>query len=163
MPTIKISLSLADVEKALKDVQDYEKKVERLGEKVVKRLTEDGAKQAQDYAMYMNAYDSGELVSGIVPEFHDEKGYIHSTAPHTAFVEMGTGIVGSRNPNLNGTNPAGWEGYDIHGHGDSGWNYPGKDGKMHWTKGMPSRPFMYDTAQTLKQSIPYVVEDELKK
>ena len=163
MPKLKISLDSASLDKTLNDLEEYRKKVESLGERVVKRLTEDGVKQAQDYAMYMNAYDSGELVSGIVAEYSGDKGYIHSTAPHTAFVEMGTGVVGARNPNTNGTNPVGWEGYDIHGHGDSGWNYPGKDGKWHWTKGMPSRPFMYDTAQTIRQAIPVIVEDELKK
>lgn len=163
MPKIKITLNSADIDRALNELQEYQKKVERLGERVVKRMTEAGAKQAQDYAMYLNAYDSGALVSGIVPEFRDSKGYIHSTAPHTAFVEMGTGIKGQMSPNLNGTSPAGWQGYDIHGHGLSGWYYPGKDGRKHWTQGMPSRPFMYDTAQTLRQSILYVVEDELKK
>ena len=149
------------MDNAIQRVEDYQKKVDSLGENVTKRLTEDGVSQAKEMAMYMNAYDSGELVGGIVAEYRDKKGYIHSTAPHSAFVEMGTGVVGAGSPNPNGTVP-GWV-YDVNEHGEKGWFYIGRDGKRHWTKGMPSRPYMYDTAQILKQSVQYVVEDELKK
>lgn len=161
MPTIKVTLGSASISNAIAQLEDYQRKVENLGEKVTKRLTEDGVKQAQDYAMYMNAYDSGELVDSIVPEYRDNKGYIHSTAPHSAFVEMGTGIMGQNAPNSNNTVP-GWV-YDVNEHGEKGWYYIGRDGRKHWTKGMPSRPFMYDTAQTIRQSVQYVVEDELQK
>lgn len=163
MPKIRMTLDPDDIQRAISEVEAYREKVEKLGDTVTKRLTEDGVKQAQGYAMFHGAYFTGELVSGIVPEYHDGKGYVHSTAPHTALVEMGTGIKGKKEQNPNGTEPGGWEGYDIHNHGLDGWEYIGKDGKKHWTCGMPSRPFMYDTAQAIKQAVPLVVEDELKK
>lgn len=159
--TIRVTLSAAEIDRAIRELDDYAEKVEKLGETVVKRLTQDGVTTAQEMAMYMNAYDSGELVNGIVEEYRDGKGYIHSTAPHTAYVEMGTGVVGQGSPNPNGSYP-GWA-YDVNGHGEAGWNYIGKDGKLHWTKGMPSRPFLYDTAQILKEAVPDVVTEELTK
>ena len=33
--------------------------------------------------------------------------------------------------------------------GEKGWFYF-KNGEWHWTKGMPSRPFMYNTASELR-------------
>ena len=53
--------------------------------------------------------------------------------------------------------------YDKKGHGKLGWWYPSGEGDTNptryqladgtfiaWTKGMPSRPFMYNTAQKLR-------------
>lgn len=157
---IKLSLDKQSINASIKKLDDYADKVDKLPNKVVKRLSEDGAKQAKETAMYMNAYDSGELVNGIIYEASENKGKIVSTAPHSAFVEMGTGVVGKNNPNTNGSIP-GWS-YDVNEHGEAGWWYIGKDGKPHWTKGMPSRPFMYDTAQILREAIPYIAKEELK-
>lgn len=158
MPTIKVDLSASSIDRALQELEAYQKKIEKLGENVVKRLTEDGKKTAQDIAMYMNAYDTGELVSGIVSDYSDGKGYIRTTAPHSAYVEFGTGVVGSGSPHPQASE---YWAYDVNEHGVKGWFYIGRDGKRHWTNGMPSRPFMYDTAQTLRESVQYVVEDEL--
>ena len=36
-------------------------------------------------------------------------------------------------------------------HIEKGWFYF-KNGKWHWTKGMPSRPFMYNTASALRNT-----------
>ncbi|MGN1108684.1 MAG: hypothetical protein ACI4RK_04810 [Oscillospiraceae bacterium] len=56
--------------------------------------------------------------------------------------------------------------YDINQHGELGWWYPtdsadpnpykytAKNGTTYaWTRGMPSRPFMYETAQMLRASV----------
>ena len=54
----------------------------------------------------------------------------------------------------------GWK-YDVNDHGEAGWWYPtdddnlirytAPDGKTYgWTKGMASRPFMYETAKELE-------------
>lgn len=37
--------------------------------------------------------------------------------------------------------------------GEYYWSYVGKDGKIHITKGMSSRPFMYNTANELMDKI----------
>ena len=51
-------------------------------------------------------------------------------------------ITGLHNPHPNAS-VSGWK-YDVNEHGESGWFYY-RDGEWHWTKGMPSRPFMYET------------------
>ena len=160
MAKISFSLDAESINKAISEFEDYRKKVEELPKNIVTAVTEYGVESAKAMAEYMNAYDSGELVNGIVSEYEgDDTGRIVSTAAHSAFVEMGTGVVGKQSP---GISIPGWQ-YDVNEHGEEGWTYLGKDGKWHWTKGMPSRPFMYDTAQVLKQSIPDIIRDELRK
>ena len=144
----------------MKELEDYQKKVEGLGPGIVKAATEEGVEEAKNQALYMNAYDSGELVNGILGEVQDEKGRVMSTAPHSIFVEFGTGIRGKQSP-YPVNPPIGWQ-YDVNEHGEAGWGYTGDDGKKHWTKGMPSRPFMYNTAQILRQSLPWIAEEVLQ-
>ena len=160
MPKISMTLNSKSIDSALKEVKRYREKVSSLGAEIVKIATEKGAETAKEMVLYMNAYDSGELHDGIIGEANGKTGFIISTAPHSAYVEMGTGVVGAGSPNPNNTVP-GWE-YDVNEHGEYGWWYIGKDGRRHWTKGMPSRPFMYETAEQLRQSVPYIVEEALK-
>lgn len=154
---IKIDLSADSLSKALDRLEGYRKKVSDADETIVQTLTESGTEQAKEFAMYMNAYDSGALVNGIVGRTFGKTGEIAATAPHSAVVEFGTGVMGkgSQHPN---PGLAGWK-YDVNNHGESGWWYLGDDGEWHWTKGMPSRPYMYDTAQILRESIPYVAKE----
>ena len=159
MPRIKLTLSASGIDDAIQQIQEYADKVESASEKIVESLAKDGAEIAADYAMFSNAYDSGELVAGIVPEVDGNKGRIHSTAPHSAFVEMGTGIKGADSPHPSGAYP-GWD-YDQNHHGEAGWEYIGADGKKHWTQGMPSRPFMYATGQDLHEAVPDYVKGVL--
>lgn len=76
---------------------------------------------------------------------------------HAMYVEFGTGIVGkgATHPNWK---ESGWD-YDSKKHGESGWWYPTtkddpnptkyysatSDTMWAWTKGLESRPFMYNT------------------
>lgn len=151
----------ASVRAALEQVEAYRDKVSELPEKLVEKLTKDGAEIAQEMAIFMEAYDTGELVRGIVPEVREKSGSIVSTAPHSAFVEMGTGIRGAENPNPNNYLP-GWT-YDVNQHGEKGWWYTGRDGKRHWTQGMPHRPFMYETAKKLRENLPSVARELMKE
>lgn len=149
MPTIKLRLNSQSIAAAMDAVEAYRKKVAELAEALVKRLVEDGVEIARFNVTDMSAIDSGELFNSIHGEFKDQVGFVVADAGHAAFVEFGTGVVGARN-----THPdvaiAGWR-YDVNEHGELGWWYPGKDGKFHWTKGMPSRPYMYNAAKWLEQ------------
>lgn len=161
MPKIRItSLSTGVIDKALQELKEYQKKIEQFPEKAVKLAVDMGVEQAKEIAMYMNAYDTGELVNGIVGEAKGSKGKIVSTAFHTMFVEFGTGIRGKQDPNQYDY-AQGWK-YDVNEHGEAGWVYKGDDGKLHWTKGMPSRPFMHDTAEILQQSRAWIAKTVLK-
>lgn len=158
MPIIRVSLDANSIDEAITKLKDYQARVEAAGTKIVERLTKDGAKQAQDLVSYMNAVDTGELMGSIIGEADGNKGTITAGTDHAAYVEFGTGVVGAGSPH---PNPVGWA-YDINGHGDAGWIYKGDDGRLHWTRGMPSRPYMYDTAQMLAEAVPQVAQEVLE-
>ena len=161
MPKIKATLSAKSLDKAIAEIEAYRRKVEKFPEKAVEKAVEMGVEQAKDLAMYMLAYDSGQLVDGIIGETDGDKGRIVSTAFHTMFVEFGTGVRGKEEPHPEYF-AMGWK-YDVNEHGEAGWFYKGDDGKVHWTKGMPSRPFMHDTAQMMKEAIPWIAETVLEE
>ena len=123
----------------MKEVKAYQKKVEKAADDLVRRLTEQGVSLAQLNASYMDIYDTGELMRGIESQYKGKIGFVVSTATHSIFCEFGTGIVGAQNPHPEVA--------------IAGWRYIGRDGKSHWTKGMPSRPYMYETAKMLRSMV----------
>ncbi len=159
---MKISLKLSEdsIQKAIDELNRYKRRVDRLPERLVKDLTDMGAEIAKQNVQHMGAYDTGELESSIYAEQNGAKGSVKTGAGHAAFVEFGTGVVGEGAPHPD-VSLAGWK-YDVNEHGELGWWYPGKDGRFHWTKGMPSRPYMYSAAQELRGLV-YPTARELMK
>lgn len=46
--------------------------------------------------------------------------------------------------------------------GREGWYYPADDGTWRFTEGMPSRPFMYETAQYLRKEATKIASEVFK-
>ena len=160
MPTIKLKLNTDSINQALKELKAYQRKVEQAPQKLIEYLTAQGVEIAKMNVSDMNAYDSGELYNSIHAEQKSGVGYVIADAAHAAFVCFGTGIVGKNNQHPN-IAIAGWK-YDVNDHGELGWWYIGRDGRAHWTKGMPSRPYMYNTAQQLRQMVIPAAKEALK-
>lgn len=161
MYNINVRLSTQSVKKAIRELKQYKKDIEIKACQLVKLLTSQGIRLAQLNASYMGVYDSGELVKGIIGQANSKVGVIKSTAPHAVFCEFGTGVVGTKSPH-----PAisllGWR-YDVNNHGELGWWYfDKKANKARWTKGMPSRPYMYETSELLKQFVIPLGKDAFK-
>lgn len=160
MPKITISLNSRSIDSAIKQVAAYRKKVKDAATFLVHELTEQGVLIAQLRVVDMNALDSGELMNNIDSQYRGNVGIVVADSKHAAFVEFGTGIVGADNPHPE-VAIAGWR-YDTNEHGVLGWWYEGKDGKAKWTKGMPSRPYMYQTAQMLRQLVVPTAKEVMK-
>lgn len=159
MPTYKLNLTESSINLLLVEVKEYLQKVEKMGDALTTELTEMGVSFAQQNASYMNIYDSGELVNGIGSAYKKGKGYVKSEAPHSAFCEFGTGVVGQ---GFSHPEPApGWV-YDVNAHGEEGWWYYDKNGEKHWTNGMPARPYMYDTARMLRSRVEETAKELIK-
>lgn len=114
------------------------------------RMAEEGVALAQLKILDFDAVLTGELLDSMNLQAGDVVSngatyYIYTACSWAAFVEFGTGIVGFENPHPEAN---GWK-YDVNNHGESGWFYF-KNGDWHWTRGMPSRPFMYETGQELR-------------
>jgi hypothetical protein len=160
--TIKVDLNEdKSIRNAIKELKRYKKRVEDRTRKLVQRLTDEGAEIARIKIVNLGAYYSGELLSGVDGYYSPSLnvGFVRVTSDHVAFVEFGTGVKGQNSPHKNGEylSKASWgyaSGAKIFTTQDGrvGWIYPTDDGGFRFTEGMPSRPFMYETALELQNN-----------
>lgn len=145
----KIKVTLGNIDDAVRQLEEYEKKVQENIKDFLTKLLEDGADIARAKVIELGAIDSGELQNSLAFTLYKEgsKGVIFTDCLHACYVEFGTGVRGSASPHP--TLP--W-GYDVNGHGEDGWYYyDTEQGRIRFTQGMPSRPFMYETAKELER------------
>lgn len=157
MKRITIQLSEASINAAIKELQTYKRELSQNATMLVQRLIEAGIEIAKQEVLVLGAFDSGELHDSLDGLMYTDgtRGIIFTDCGHAAFVEFGTGVVGSRSPHP--TMP--WQ-YDVNQHGEAGWvYYDEKQGRFRWTKGMPSRPYMYLTAQQLEQRVAEIARE----
>lgn len=142
-----MQLSARSIEQGIRQVEQYKYEVIRKAKLLVQMLVDHGVEVAKSKVVEMGAYFSGELAGSIEGYYSPTlgAGFIVAGANYACYVEFGTGVKGVGSPH---PVPQGWK-YDVNGHGDMGWFYF-KDGEWHWTKGMESRPFMYETVKELE-------------
>ena len=151
MKTIKFSLDTASINKAQKEIQNYKKELKNKTNQLLIALTDWGVEIAKVQIAEMNAVETSELLGSIGGYFSPNvgAGFIYAGAPYAIFVEMGVGIKGAQAPHPEPL--AGWI-YDSNNHGESGWWYTDpKDGRSRWTRGVKSRPFLWNTARELER------------
>ena len=147
---IRFKLNEKDIDRAIREVSQFKKQFLEKCNKLIEVLTDRGEEIAKIQVAQLDAVYTGELMNSIEGYYSPtyNVGIIKAGAYYAAYVEFGTGVVGSQSPH---PNPQGWQ-YDVNGHGDEGWVYYDDDGgKFRWTKGFKSRPFMYNTARQLER------------
>ena len=147
---ISFSLDAKEIDRAIKEIKQYEQEFLRKCNLLVKELTDYGVEVAKIQVASLGAIDTGELMNSIDGYYSPtyNVGIIKAGAKYATAVEFGTGVVGSQSPH---PNPQDWQ-YDINQHGDEGWvYYDDGSGKFRWTKGFKSRPFMHNTARQLEK------------
>lgn len=149
-----IQLKIKNLNQVISSIENYKKEIEEKTNRFVKALAESGVQIATLKILENDAIFTGELSESMEMRpgdtFTNGSQWIVFTGCRWAkYVEFGTGIIGARSQHYDAT-IQGWE-YDINHHGEDGWWYQRDDepGKWRWTKGMPSRPFMYETALEL--------------
>ena len=149
--TVK-GLSTKEINKAIKKLEQYKKTLNNRVQSLIAALTERGEEIAKVNVVQLGAFDSGILESSIQGYYSPllGVGIIKTDCYYAIFCEFGTGIRGSES-----SHPKSGElgyAYDVNGHGEDGWYFNNSEtGKSGWTTGMPSRPFMYDTAMELRK------------
>ena len=160
MKKITIQLSEASIKAAIKELNAYKRELSQKARILVQRLVEAGVEIAKQEVKVLGAFDSGELHDSLDGLMYTDgaHGIIFTNCGHAAFVEFGTGVVGAGSPHP--TMP--WQ-YDVNAHGEAGWvYYDEKQGRFRWTKGMPSRPYMYLTAKQLEEKVVEIARDVFK-
>ena len=158
---ITFGLSSSEIRSAIQDIKAYQSELDNKCQKFAERLAEEGIKIAKLKVTEYDAIYTGELLGSINSEpggmiKHGGKWIIYTGCEWAPFVEWGTGIEGQQSPHPD-TSIVGWK-YDINDHGEKGWFYF-KDGTWHWTKGMPSRPFMYETGRELRKIVVKIAKE----
>lgn len=147
---ISFRLNERSIRQAIIEVERYEMELKRKLSELMQRLADEGVEIAKMKVAAMDAVFTGQLYDSIKGYYSPSNrvAIIRAGIWYAAFVEYGTGVEGARAPH---PKPEGWA-YDVNDHGDLGWWYLNdNDSKMHWTKGEPARPFMYETARELEE------------
>jgi hypothetical protein len=155
---IRFSLNTKDINRAIREVAKFKKQFLEKCNRLVEKLTDEGAEIAKVKVAELDAVYTGELMNSIEGYYSPslQAGIIRAGAYYAVYVEFGTGVVGSQSSH---PNPQGWQ-YDVNGHGDEGWvYYDDESGKFRWTKGFKSRPFMYNTARELEKECKRIAQD----
>ena len=157
-------LSQSSIQNVIKALQSYRDSLTYKCQLLAEKLAEKGVEIARVQISDLDAVFTSELLQSVHSEYKGSvKGggvwAVVADSEHAVFVEFGTGIIGKANP-YKGTLPEGvdWQyasGKTIRQLADGryGWFYKGKDGNWYFTEGMPSRPFMYNTANELRSII----------
>lgn len=161
---ITITLSQKSIQDAISQIKAYQNDLTYKCQLLAEKLAEKGVEIARLQLADLDAIFTTELISSVHAEY---KGSIKgggiwaavAGTDHAMFVEFGTGIVGKRSP-YPGKLPEGikWQyasGKTIRQLADGryGWFYQDGNGEWWFTEGMPSRPFMYYTAQELEKIV----------
>lgn len=147
-----MTLDPKSIDNVIQEVKKYKQTLDKRVKSLVEALVDRGVDVAKAQVRELGAVYTGELEDSIIGYFDESLGVgiIRADCPYAIYIEFGTGIVGKNNPH---PAPKGWK-YDVNEHGELGWWYfNDRDFQWHWTKGMESRPFMYNTVQLLKSEI----------
>lgn len=154
-------LSVSSIEKLKRELLNYKDNIlQQRVDLLAMRLAEKGVDIAQINVAKLDAVFTGELISSIHTQYGGSaKGtaifYVVADSEHAIYVEIGTGLIGSKSP-YPGKLPVMYaQGKTIHKteNGKYGWFYQDDNGNWFFTEGMPSRPFMYETAMDLHQIV----------
>ena len=146
-----MSLSEKSIQNAIRELRAYQNSLTYKCQLLAEKLAEKGVEIARVQIADLDAIFTSELISSVHAEYEGStKGggiwAVIAGTDHAAFVEFGTGIVGQQSP---------YPGKTIHQISDGryGWFYQDDNGDWWFTEGMPSRPFMYLTANELRQIV----------
>lgn len=167
----KADLSVKGINNLKKELMDYKDKIinEKL-EELTRKISERGVEIGRAKIGTLKAVFTGELQNSLHVEEGDGKAvfFIVTDSEHAAFVEFGTGQMGQESPypypfpeGVEWNYNTGQTIFEI-SPGKYGWFYK-RDGKIYFTQGMASRPFMYETAVDLLEEIPKIAKEVFGK
>lgn len=163
---IRVKLDPNSIEDAIRELQAYKEDLERRVRLLLKRLTDEGVRIAKAKVVEHKIIHDAELTNSIngYVSVALNAGFIRVDDEHAVFFEFGTGPVGARNAHpLGGSYKS--EGWYTAADGKPmdklyGWKPYGTDGDTYFfTEGQAAKPFMYETAQKLKDEFPRIVKE----
>lgn len=172
----KITINPLDTEsinEAIKELEKIKESVHEAAVEIVKTLTELGTAKAKELIPVDTGYAQASILGYVLDE--GRIGVINASGEYCVYLEFGTGVKGQSSPHPDSD----WEaeasrltggkytGYLSGKHifttkdGRVGWLYPGDDGKLHFTEGIDSQHYMYDTLLYLRSKVAEVAKEAL--
>ena len=162
------------------DLNSTRKSLAKLGtlDRAIERAISDAIDEVMEWAynrmlVEMSSFPTmnGTLLSSNLAQTLSKRRFtngfeIEVSGEYGLYVEFGTGIVGKENPHPSKYDFGGEYGlsdYDSGGYGHVGWYYFDADGKRQWTKGMPARPFMYNTYLYIRRMMTRTVNKHINR
>lgn len=153
---IQLRLSEASINEAVKQIEAYRDSLAVKQARLMNLLASKGYEIVVRNISQLNLpFSQNGLISGAMFTSTERTATIYVISDHAIYVEFGTGIVGKTHPNPHNT--IGYA-YDVNNHGDNGWYYY-SNGRLRWTKGMPSRPFMHNSYMELRNEIHSIAKE----
>lgn len=165
---ITVDLSVAGLAELNRKLDDYMKQTDNKLRLFIKTLAEKGVEIAKAEISGFPAVFTGELLDSmycqdVSPDKDNIIFVVRTDNAHAAFVEFGTGQRGMDKP-YDYKLPDGvtWIYADTVNSkhirqnpvtGKYYWFYPGRDGKYHYTEGLPARPYMHNTSVKLQEIV----------
>lgn len=158
-------LSVRYIAQLKQQISQYKKDLQKKVNALLGELAEEGVGECETQILALGAYWSGEMLHSVASYVNRQEGkaIIRVNKDYAIFVEFGTGIVGMNAPKHPNPQLMASAGYEVGGRRDHyvtledgriGWWYFNEElGKYCFTAGMASRPFMYNTAQFLRDYI----------
>lgn len=174
--TIRFSLDVRSINKAIKELESYMKKLKQIEQKICEGLAEIGLEEAS--VRFSSAqYDGDNDVS--VKLEQTEKGYnVVANGKAVAFIEFGTGVTHNRGVNYPLKKPSGIVGIGEYGKKQGRrkeWRYKGNPGTngvirkdpktgIEWviTKGNPAQMPMYKALTKMQSEAERVVREAFR-
>lgn len=158
---MKISINTKAYDEAIKKVNDYAKKLEKLERELLERLAFMGATKVS--LGFARAIFEGENDVKVTAEVKGNKAVIIAQDEQVCFIEFGAGIRYGNG--YLGERPEGIVGIGEYGKGKGknpkGWWYTGSDGSHH-TYGNPPNMVMYRTSLELAEAITEIAREVFK-
>lgn len=162
---IKVKLDPHSIDNAIKEIEAYKKDLERRVRLLLKTLTDRGVEIAKAKVVEHRIIHDNELTNSINGFVRGNVGFIRVDDEHAVFFEFGTGPVGASDPHPLGKSYKG-EGWYTQADGkpmDELYEWTPLEGEngdtYYFTLGQEAKPFMYETAQQLKDEFPRIVKE----
>lgn len=177
----KISLDTDEIKKAITDLKNLKKNIEKKTDTAIEEVMTDAVKYCQSLTPISD--NQGNHLRFNTYWEKTTKGYrLVQEGDHIAYVEFGTGVIGKSSPHVE-AGKFGWQ-YGVGSHifetkdGKTGWFFPTgeiytsvKTGvssqKYKFTQGQPANMQVYKTGLWLEEKlgvkVNYVVDGELSK
>ena len=98
--SINMTLDAKSIDNAIREIRHIQEQLVEAMNDLIRKLADEGVKEAKAQVAAMDAVDTGELERSIYGYYDPESriGYVIAGAAHAFYVEYGTGPVGEDNP-----------------------------------------------------------------